>query len=592
MSTTKNQNNKNSYFLRTQSTILKGEHLIPFNSHFSRSKSKKHSLSKSKTKTPKKYISNFTTGNKSIKTKKYINPKKEKNFFTNSLNSEMLDLNKVSRSSHFSNYLKSQKDQRNQNIIPNETNRFSLDGKEEGGINNNLKKNNINNDYHRYLTNNKNQLEKNSKLNKKNIYNSQLYTPFYDLIENVNKNTNKNKNEKLNNTTNNNFLNSNHIIEINNKNNSNNNINNNDNNIINDYNKNPEKKINLFKENKKAVTNKLNIKEKTPSKEILMNINCNKNSKFPLKIQTNDYLNYPKEEFKESIMAKTLELLNNNNNNKYDTQNINYDYTLNNQNNINTLCNKENNNNNYNYNNEYKNDSLKISFNKYPNNITYQYDRPKNKNNIEYIDKNKINLMINKLNYTINNLNKNNKNEIFENNINNNNNINNLNSNIIINSTINNYNKNSNNSLNRNSSYYLNEACSGRSVKTNLDSKYFLKTVFDQNLTYKFVNDFNTFSPLKQKRKNIFFSKFDFNNNNEKEKDVRQTPRNFYNIQKSENNLEQMLKTIPTHKKDKEKNNKKFEIYTLTQNKSRKKTFEEINSIMPPNILEMDNNKN
>ena len=112
-------------------------------------------------------------------------------------------------------------------------------------------------------------------------------------------------------------------------------------------------------------------------------------------------------------------------------------------------------------------------------------------------------------------------------------------------------------------------------------------------MTYKFVNDFNTFSPLKQKRKNIFFSKFDFNNNNnEKEKDVRQTPRNFYNIQKSENNLEQMLKTIPTHKKDKEKNNKKFEIYTLTQNKSRKKTFEEINSIMPPNILEMDNNKN
>ena len=68
---TKNQNNKNSYFLRTQSTILKGEH-IPLNSLFSKTKRKKYSNSKRKTKTPK----NFTTGSKSVKTKKYINSKK------------------------------------------------------------------------------------------------------------------------------------------------------------------------------------------------------------------------------------------------------------------------------------------------------------------------------------------------------------------------------------------------------------------------------------------------------------------------------------------------------------------------------------
>ena len=48
--------------------------------------------------------------------------------FSGSINSEFLDLNKVSGSSHFSNHLKNHK---NQNIIPSETNRFSLDGMEE-----------------------------------------------------------------------------------------------------------------------------------------------------------------------------------------------------------------------------------------------------------------------------------------------------------------------------------------------------------------------------------------------------------------------------------------------------------------------------
>ena len=49
----KTLNNKNSYLLRTQSTILKGEHIIPFNSLLTKYKNKRYYSSKNRNKTPK-----------------------------------------------------------------------------------------------------------------------------------------------------------------------------------------------------------------------------------------------------------------------------------------------------------------------------------------------------------------------------------------------------------------------------------------------------------------------------------------------------------------------------------------------------------
>ena len=117
-------------------------------------------------------------------------------------------MNKVSGSSHFSNRQCYKNDK---NIVPNESNGFSLYGrssKDENKLDNN--------DYYsNYLTNNKS-IKKNKDESYKKIYNSKLYTPFYDLIENLNNNDNLKNNgkNKTNNISNNHFLNSNHIIDI------------------------------------------------------------------------------------------------------------------------------------------------------------------------------------------------------------------------------------------------------------------------------------------------------------------------------------------------------------------------------------------
>ena len=142
-----------------------------------------------------------------------------------------------------------------------------------------------------------------------------------------------------------------------------------------------------------------------------------------------------------------------------------------------------------------------------------------------------------------------------------------------------------------------------------LDSKYFLKSIFDQKSIDNFMNEINYFSPLKSNRKNLSKNFEFYNNNMNKEKELIQTPRSFFNIQKSGNKLEKLLKTIPRHEKDKKNNkcnnsnlkkydfcnvykknniNKNNDICRLNQNKKKKILIEEVDSIMPPNILEYE----
>ena len=146
MSTNKPEK-KNSYYLRTQSTILKGEQYIPFNSLKYQLKFKNNSFSKSKNNTPKKLLMYFSTGNKDIN-------------FNSSYNFGKIDLNKVSGSSHSPRHLnKSNKNYvNNKNIVPNESNCFSLHGspREEGERKKNDKNNEIFNNTYTYRENNLN----------------------------------------------------------------------------------------------------------------------------------------------------------------------------------------------------------------------------------------------------------------------------------------------------------------------------------------------------------------------------------------------------------------------------------------------------
>ena len=571
-----NNNNLNSYFLRTQSTILKGEKIIPFNSLSFKSKYKNKSLSKSKNKTPKKIYGTYTSGNKSLKTKKYINSqngKNKTNYFASN-NPGGIDLNKVSGSSHSSNI------QIYKNIKPNENNRFSLYGsnKENGNID---KKEQKKNNYSYYLTNNKN-IEKDNNNQNIKIYNSRLYTPFYDLIEKIDKNNSHlNINNKMNNISNNQLLKSNHIIEINDK----------PHNIIKNHKNN---RMNKSKDNIKNKGNNINIHNQKNKN------NYNINNNHQLKIQTdNYYLNKPKEENNASIMAKTMEFLNNSKN-SYISNNIIYDYNPKNQNNLNSYINNENINlkNNYNSNLQRKNELISSNKNQDNKILTYYINTNKNiKNKNECLNKNTINNMIEELNYSIkkNNRNKNNEiNQKYE--------VGSYNENYLGNTSKLNINSNNYNiSLSKNKSFCKYDSYVNLNLNNNnndINSKYFLKSVFDENLTTKFANDFtNSFSPLKRNIKLFSFSNFDFSNKNkEKELEKIHTPRSYFNIQKSEKKLNQLLQTIPTHKKENkidEFNNLFSKLFNINANSNRKgKTFGEIDNIMPPNILIYQNNNN
>ena len=606
-------NSKNSYFLRTQSSILKGEQTIPFNSLRSKTKDKNNSSTKYKTNTPGRVFNNISSSNVAIKTKKYINIKNGKNKGLG-----MIDLNKVSGSSHSSNQLKNKSFK---NIKPNESNGFSLKGSMGAGDGDNHSQSKNKKNYNDYLTNNKTNEKDKNNMNKK-IYNSKLYSPFYNLIENIDKSSNNKNNHEgnINNISNNNFLSSNHIIEINN----NENINNND--------KKNALNINDLNNNDKDIPkNELNY-----NKDSLHNYVDNKhelNKPSPLNIQTNEdlYNTYDAcNEYRESLMSKTMDCLHPQNNYKnefnthynYNTENKNnfIDYNNNNKlpNNIYSYSNKTN---TYNY-NENQNDNYKNNLNKNSShkNLTYQYIESNNNNinDINLMDNysnnthNRVKHMIDKLNYTMNNNNTyrsrtNEYNESFKKKLNN---INNTFYQLNI-KKINNNNSNSNlnkNNLSKNKSVCHYETYDSNKGRLDLDSKYFLKSIFEQKSIDNFMNEINYFSPLKSNRK--YLSKnFEFFNNKEKEKECIHTPRSFVNIQKSENKLEKLLKTIPRHEKDKKNNkynnsnlkkydfcnvykknniNKNNDICSLNQNKKKKILIEEVDTIMPPNMLEYE----
>ena len=120
------KNGKNSYLLRTQSTILKGLQTIPFNSIRSKTANKTNNV-KNKINTPKKRFAKISSYNSSTKTKMPLKNEKDKS-------TGMIDLNRVSgrtfSSSHFKNKSYTKIIRPNESIAfsPKESNR-----KEEGG---------------------------------------------------------------------------------------------------------------------------------------------------------------------------------------------------------------------------------------------------------------------------------------------------------------------------------------------------------------------------------------------------------------------------------------------------------------------------
>ena len=177
----KNPKKPISYFLRTQSHIINGEKLISFNSYREKSIKKKQS-----SKNKKKFSNtiNFnTTGNKSIKTKRYISNNPPSNY-------RAIDLNKVSGFSHPKNKLN----------IPSKINtQREIFSNEEN--NNEIKDNNINDNI-----NELNNIKNNKKI--ENDENQKYFNTFSNFInlkdnnetENINHN-NKNNFKFYNNYT-------------------------------------------------------------------------------------------------------------------------------------------------------------------------------------------------------------------------------------------------------------------------------------------------------------------------------------------------------------------------------------------------------
>ena len=154
---------------------------------------------------------------------------------------------------------------------------------------------------------------------------------------------------------------------------------------------------------------------------------------------------------------------------------------------------------------------------------------------------------------------------------------------------------------NKNKSYSSNDY--NNSKYTPLPYKSFLKSIFDQNYTNKFVNDFNKISSHQYKKNN---NTFDYNKNR-RHKII---TKGFLEIEDDENKLKKLLENIPRHIKDKNKseiyfvnnlnenksNNKKKMDNLIRTNKSTNTTknfLEQINYVMPPNkvIEKNDDNK-
>lgn len=153
-----------------------------------------------------------------------------------------------------------------------------------------------------------------------------------------------------------------------------------------------------------------------------------------------------------------------------------------------------------------------------------------------------------------------------------------------------NINKNINKSYSLNS---YNNNCNNNAIYTPLPYKSFLKSIFDQNYTNKFVNDFNKNSSHNKHSNNTF----DYNKN----KRSNMISKGFFEFDDDENKLKKMLENIPRHLKEKNKNEIHF-VNNLNENKRNKKNkstenkknmFKQINYVMPPNKLinKIDNKK-
>ena len=235
---------------------------------------------------------------------------------------------------------------------------------------------------------------------------------------------------------------------------------------------------------------------------------------------------------------------------------------------------------NYNldYSNKYDN-----NFNK-NNNSRYAYNFNKINNNNKVINNQKLYL----INDNLENENSKNKKTSIMNQIKsisktNSYNINN-NSNKEINNKINIYNKNLKLKINKSyslSNYNYNINFHDKNVAyTPLPYKSFLKSIFDQNNTDKFIKDFNVYPSSRKEN-----TKFEYD--------------------KNDDNLKKMLECVPRHLKENNKsdnnyligninsvyqvNQKKNDFYYLNKNKNNvgyyKNKSEQINNIMPPNIL-------
>ena len=136
-----------------------------------------------------------------------------------------------------------------------------------------------------------------------------------------------------------------------------------------------------------------------------------------------------------------------------------------------------------------------------------------------------------------------------------------------------------------------------------LPCKYLLKSVFELNSTNNYIN---SFSP-KNRINNLTFTNYNFNYDNtfEQKQKLNQEAHNFFGIQMNGNRLNQLLKSIPSHKKEniihhyktnneflnlykdkkKEKKNIKNNNKILIWNNHNNYKDEELNKVMPPNII-------
>ena len=477
-------------------------------------------------------------------------------------------------------------------IIPFESNGFSLHGsimdKDNKTSDRNIIENfdiNINssisnNNYDKEeRKNNVNDIKENTnKNNEKNfnkkIYNPKLYTPLYDLMDNINqrrdddkkRNNNNNDidvNEVSENIPNDFFLNTNHFVEINNNINSNTNTqrkggkNNNKINIKNIENKDIyiiEKKY--CKDFSKNSENEyLNKKERRIKNEILIknyinNNNSNANSP-PLSTQSNEENitnrsnKNNKLELKDYFLSKTKKLLKNIKNEKSNIINnyISQNNTDSNENND-VLITENSKFNSYNQNNPNLNYKIDINnkIDNYNDNYNLNNNRLPNHKMIHYNNDSKdysMNRIFNRKSEINDNDNDIINDKVFKN--------------LQLNNKRNSYFNNSNNNILNNKSFRIYDGFSNKSNASSLlPSKYFLKSVFDQNSTNNFVNEL--MPQWKKNNRNTNLSNFNFNNlDNLKIEKNKDGPKSFYNIQRNnENKLDKLLKDIPCHRKEEE----------------------------------------